>query len=966
MVPALKHLKSTGATAGSQELKLAIALQPRNAAQLQTLLVQLDQRGSTNYHRYLTAAQYAQNFGRTPAEVQSIESFLRGQGIQVTSVAPNNLLIDATASVSAAERAFGVQIANYTLQGRAVYAPANDPSLPASISGMVRAIVGLNNVGVQHSHVINGGPVARAKQHPNGGSGPGNYYGPSDLRNAYDMNSLVNSDSGTGSKIAIFELAGYTLSDITTYRSFFGLPALTVNNILVDGATNVDGPGAGEVTLDMEVASAITPNATQEIYIGPNSGSGPDDTYTKIATDDLAKVVSTSWGLCEAFQGNAELAAEDGIFQQYAAQGQALFDAAGDTGAYDCRDGVTVSVESPSSDPNVVSVGGTNLQTGTNATYTSESVWNDASGAGGGGQSSYFPMPTYQRGPNVIEDQTFNNNSTNREVPDVTADADPNTGYDVYCSSTADCPGGPGWFAFGGTSAAAPLWASIAVDTNQYLAGLSKPTLGSASAEIYEIFNHQQPYAAYHDITSGNNLIYNAETGYDMASGVGSPDVWNFARDAAAETPTSVSQHWYFAEGYTGAGFTEYLTLANPNNASAHVNVTYLLASGSPVVANYTVNPTARLTVNVNNAVGANHNVSMVVSSDIGVIAERPMYFTFTGAGLNVPGGTDVLGATSLGAQFDFGYLDTTANHATYLTVLNQNSSTMTVTVKYLSQTGVATTVMHSVAANARGTILTNSDVGAGIYSAQVTLSENGLVERPMYLTDITTGYTGSADVIGVANPSTAWYFAEGYSASNFSERYIISNPTTSTANVTVTFIKGDGSTIPVSLSINAGALQIVSAAAAIGTSNVNNSATVTSDQPVVAERFMSFNYSGSIPGATDVIGTTQPGYWFGFAEGYTGTGFSEYLTLENPDPSNTAYVAITYLPANGSAPTEQVVAVAPHSRYTINTSTEMASQSFSMIVESGLPIVAERPMYFNYNNSGQTGGSDVVGYQLF
>jgi len=232
-----------------------------------------------------------------------------------------------------------------------------------------------------------------------------------------------------------------------------------------------------------------------------------------------------------------------------------------------------------------------------------------------------------------------------------------------------------------------------------------------------------------------------------------------------------------------------------------------------------------------------------------------------------------------------------------------------------------------------------------------------------MYLTDATTGYTGSADVIGVSAPLTSWYFAEGYTSSTFSERYILFNPNGSSTSATVTFLRSNGTTATANVSLAAGEQQVVDANSVLGSTGVNNSATVTASAPIVAERFMSFSYLGTIPGATDVIGAAAPGYIAYFAEGYTGTGFSEYLTLENPDSTNTAYILVKYLPQNGSAPTLQIYSVGPHSRYTVNTSAVMSGQSFSMVVQSGLPIVAERPMYFNYNG-GQTGGSDVLGYQ--
>jgi len=435
---------------------------------------------------------------------------------------------------------------------------------------------------------------------------------------------------------------------------------------------------------------------------------------------------------------------------------------------------------------------------------------------------------------------------------------------------------------------------------------------------------------------------------------------------------SSLAKTWYFAEGYTGGSFTEYLTLANPNPTTANVSVQYLLQGQSPVTKNYTVSANARKTLNVNTELGQGIGVSMVVTSDLPIVAERPMYFTFTGAGLNVPGGTDVLGATSLGTQFDFGYLDTTANHATYLTVLNPSGSDMDVTVNYFAAAGGSPTVIHhSVPANSRGTILVNGDVSAGSYSALVTLSAAGLVERPLYLTDATTGYTGSADVIGVQQPTTSWSFAEGYTSPTFSERYILSNPTSSatTAHATVTFLKSDGTTASANVTLAPGQQQVVSANSVLG-SGVNNSATVTSDQPILAERFMSFRYtgpvvvsgSGNIPGATDVLGASSVGTVYAFAEGYTGGSFGEYLTLENPQNSTTQ-VTVVYLPQNGGAPTIQTYFVAAHSRYTVLTNRVMSNQSFSMLVLADQPIVAERPMYFNYTG-GQTGGSDVLGYQ--
>ena len=166
-----------------------------------------------------------------------------------------------------------------------------------------------------------------------------------------------------------------------------------------------------------------------------------------------------------------------------------------------------------------------------NGTYGGESVWgnpddNQSSphgSGGGGGFSSFFAQPGYQSGTGII--------SPYRMVPDVSADADPLTGYSVFCTIAAsECPTS-GWVSIGGTSAAAPLWAGIALDTNEYLKELGAPALGSASTQIYTLYSTTQTFPAYHDVVAGNNLFYSAGMGYDLTTGVGTPDAWNIARD---------------------------------------------------------------------------------------------------------------------------------------------------------------------------------------------------------------------------------------------------------------------------------------------------------------------------------------------------------------------------------------------------------------------------------------------------
>jgi kumamolisin len=378
-------------------------------------------------------------------------------------------------------------------------------------------------------------------------------FGPKELSGAYNATPLQNAGiQGDNQTVALFELDGYQKTDIDKYFQNYGMTTPSISNVLVDGFNGAAGQGAIEVELDMEVVGALAPHAHQIVYEGPNTTQGLNDTYNKIVNDKVnaPRIVSISWGLCEAYSGAAELQTLDNIFKQGAAQGTSFFAAAGDSGAYDCGDG-KLGVDSPASDPYVTGVGGTNLQLNSGA-YGSESIWsnpNDTSrspngAGGGGGLSTQFKLQSWQTGTGV-QNQYSNGY---REVPDVSADADPTTGYATYCTVTnAGCPS-TGWITIGGTSAAAPLWAGSMALIDRYLKSQGKSVIGSTNPALYGLFNTQQQSPAFHDVTNGTNLYYPATQGYDMASGIGSPDVDNIAHDLASSgsgntpppTPTSV------------------------------------------------------------------------------------------------------------------------------------------------------------------------------------------------------------------------------------------------------------------------------------------------------------------------------------------------------------------------------------------------------------------------------------------
>ncbi len=539
------HLMQT--TDPNQQLNLSIGLQLRNTADLDSLLSAIYNPQSPQYHQYLTPDQFNQLFALAPDQVQQVVSFLQGQGLTVTSIAPNNLLIDATGSVAQVEQAFNIQINNYQMGNQTFYANATPPSVPASISSLITSIGGLDNS--VHYQPLYRRLDTHHQSHRVTLAGQSGF-GPRDLSKAYDATPLQSAGIlGDNQTVALFELDGYQASDISQYFQANGLATPNIANVMVDNFNGSPGQGAIEVELDIEVAGGIAPHANQIVYEGPNTTQGVNDTYNQIVHDNKARIVSISWGLCETSSGTAELQTLDNVFKQGASQGISFFAASGDSGAYDCGDG-SLAVDSPSDDPYVTGVGGTNLQLNAGA-YGSESVWSNPNdtqrspqGAGGGGGiSNTFTQPSWQTGPGVSNQYS----NGNREVPDISADADPATGYSMYCTVTnAGCPAN-GWLTVGGTSASAPLWAGSMALINQYLQSQGKAVVGFANPALYGLFNAQQQSPAFHDVNTGNNLYYPATNGYDMASGIGTPDVNNIAHDLAlisgggTPTPTPTS-----------------------------------------------------------------------------------------------------------------------------------------------------------------------------------------------------------------------------------------------------------------------------------------------------------------------------------------------------------------------------------------------------------------------------------------
>ena len=472
---------------------------------------------------------------------------------------------------------------------------------------------------------------------------------------------------------------------------------------------------------------------------------------------------------------------------------------------------------------------------------------------------------------------------------------------------------------------------------------------------------------------------------------------------------SQISTTWYFAEGYVSSNFSEFLTLENPNSQVAYVHVTYLTqpfgqAPKAPFTLTYTVNPSTRYTVGINNQPGIvqNDQISLVVNSDVPIVAERPMYFKYTQLMPNPNGGTDVVGATHESSVFFFPFVQFGTDqqigsptygtsYITYLTVLNRNTSPVNVTITYKGANSLYS-VTHQVAATTRGTFSLASDFplanspnkNSYLYaeSLMVTTDLPVVVELPSYFTIPKNGAQGALasgnDEIGAAAPQANWDFAEGYTGTSNNQflTYLdLANPGDTTANATLTLAVTNG-TIPLapvikqyavppqsSITIELNALVCPQGVLYCGYSIGEH---IASSQPIVVDRQMFFNYQGTIPGSTAIVGSQGSQSQFYFAEGYTGTGFSEYLTIVNPATNSSAEtVTIRYLIQGGAPKTVTLPQpLQPGQRWTeiVNRNVGANQQVSAEVTANTGTLIVERPMYFDFH-SFAFGGTDVIGY---
>lgn len=520
-----------GARLASQSVALRVDLASGDPVGLSAFVDAVSTPGSASYHQYLARGQFAGRFGAKPQTIRAVRSWLTGQGLQV-SVSSDHLSLGASGSAATVSGALGTELHAVRVGAKRFFANTSSVSVPTTLAGDVVSVSGLNNLVAASPQYTGVHSVARPNRPGVHASGVGTSptspcsdvqsvhnptQGPfttADLAAAYKYPG-ISAQSGAGQTVALYELSVGTVSDMQAYDRCFSI-ASHVTRTDVDGGTT-DTSGSIEVLLDEEIVSSLAPQSHIVLYTGPNTTRGYLDTYSAIATADIAQVVSVSWGSCETAAGARTLRAENQLFAEMAAQGQSVLVAAGDSGAAGCmRSTGDTSVQpgDPAAQPYVTSVGGTSVIDAQciGVQPSCEVVWNQGFGIGGaGGHSRVFPAPKYQAGLG----------RSWRQFPDIAAVSDILGGYLIYdaTDSATDFP----WLWVGGTSGAAPLEAAFVADANA--------TGGRQAGFLNPLLYRLGGTGAYNDVTVGSNdvtgngyLKFAAGSGFDMASGWGSPN----------------------------------------------------------------------------------------------------------------------------------------------------------------------------------------------------------------------------------------------------------------------------------------------------------------------------------------------------------------------------------------------------------------------------------------------------------
>jgi kumamolisin len=456
----------------------------------------------------MSRTEFENAHGADPADLNQVKKFAQEYGLKVhetgTELARRTVMLSGTASNL--QKAFNVELKEYSHPKGNFRGRVGAISVPADYADIITGVFGLDNRPQAEPHFrLLPQPDKRKHKTPTSTAS----HDPNEVAQLYDYPAA----DGTGQCIGLIELGGgFQLDDLSTYFGQLKIATPQVISVSIDGGTNspsTPDSADGEVMLDIEVVGAIAPAAKIVVYFAPNTDQGFLDAITTAVHDSTNQpsAISISWGSAESGWTSQAMTNFDEAFQAAAAMGVTVCVASGDNGSSDGVNDGSNHVDFPASSSFALGCGGTTLQA-SNEQIVNETVWNDqpSGGATGGGVSNVFPLPTWQEGFGVPSPSV---QGGGRGVPDVSGDADPNTGYNILVDGESAV--------IGGTSAVAPLWAGLVARINQQMGksvGFLNPLIYAQAVEA----------SGFHDITEGNNGAFSAAQGWDPCTGLGSPD----------------------------------------------------------------------------------------------------------------------------------------------------------------------------------------------------------------------------------------------------------------------------------------------------------------------------------------------------------------------------------------------------------------------------------------------------------